>query len=156
MKVQASIALLATLFWFFIHITLGHKAASAIQSRALFEDIATTSAFVSLENPYIQAPPFFLHLPTGSQPGDAERDCSANLAHAAPKEQPPRKLSGQRIGIAFTHSEECPDVIVRRAYRRSKRAAPQGTCLVNLSGPEQRGRPLRISRTGSTFDVSGI
>jgi len=29
-------------------------------------------------------------------------------------------------------------------------------CLVNLSGPEQRGRPLRMLRTGSTLDASGI
>lgn len=57
-----------------------------------------------LANPYSPPTAFFLHWRPGFQPSDAERDCSANIAPAAPKEQPPRKLSGQRIGIALIHT----------------------------------------------------
>ena len=101
-----------------------------------------------LANPYSPPTAFFLHWRPGFQPSDAERDCSAGSAEGATAPETLRPKDRHRFD---THSEECPNVIVRRAYRRSKRAAPSAHSLVNLSGPEQRGRSLRILRGDSTL-----
>ena len=63
---------------------------------------------------------------------------------AAPKEQPPRKLSGKRTVITAETLKSRPVFVVGRTEGASE---PQ-PALVNLSGPEQRGRSPRIVRGG--------
>ncbi len=69
---------------------------------------------------------------------------------AAPKEQPPRKLSGKRTAITAETLKSRPVFVAAR----TEGASEPCHALVNLSGPEQRGRPPRVGRTG--YDPSDV